>query len=87
MNAAPALTVAPTNMVIDVSTLQAPEPMERILDALAALPQGARLQVLIHREPYPLYEILDRRGYAHRTTRRADARFDLVIEQMACSAR
>lgn len=72
---------------LDVSALAAPEPMERILDALAELPDGGRLQVLIHREPFPLYEILDRRGYDHRTTRRPDARFDLVIQAMACSAR
>lgn len=73
-------------VAIDVSALAAPEPMERILDALEALPAGARLQVLIHREPFPLYEILDRRGYAHRTARRPDARYDLEIEAMACSA-
>lgn len=71
---------------IDVSTLAAPEPMERILDVLEALPPGGRLKVLIHREPFPLYEILDRRGYAHRTVRRPDARYDLEIEAMACSA-
>ncbi|WP_313168620.1 DUF2249 domain-containing protein [Massilia oculi] len=81
MNAIAAGTVR-----IDVSALAAPEPMERILDALAVLPPGARLQVLIHREPFPLYEILDRRGWDHRTTRRPDARYDLVIEAMACSA-
>lgn len=71
---------------IDVSRLMAPAPMERILDALDALPDGARLEVLIHREPFPLYEILDRRGYAHHTTRRQDARFERVIAPMACSA-
>lgn len=73
-------------VAIDVSALMAPEPMERILDALDALPPGGRLQVLIHREPFPLYEILDRRGYAHRSARRPDARYDLEIEAMACSA-
>lgn len=72
---------------IDVSALAAPEPMERILDALAALPPGARLQVLIHREPFPLYEILDRRSWDHRATRRPDGRYELVIEALACNAR
>lgn len=71
---------------IDVSALAAPEPMERILDALAGLPDGGRLRVLIHREPFALYEILDRRGYGHRTTRRPDARYELVIDALACSA-
>lgn len=72
---------------IDVSALAAPEPMERILDALDVLPHGARLRVLIHREPFPLYEILDRRGYTHRAMRRPDARYDLEIEAATCSAR
>jgi len=73
-------------VTIDVSALAAPEPMERILDALDALPPGGRLQVLIHREPVPLYEILDRRGYVHRTARRPDGRYALEIEATACSA-
>ncbi|EGV20146.1 DUF2249 domain-containing protein [Thiocapsa marina] len=48
---------------LDVSALPAPEPMERILDALADLPPGDRLCVLHRREPYPLYDMLRRMGY------------------------
>lgn len=77
---------AHATVALDVSSLQAPEPMERILDALESLAPGAALQVLIHREPYLLYEILDRRGWRHRTTRRRDARYDLLIERQPCNA-
>lgn len=77
---------AGATVALDVSMLPAPQPMERILDALDTLAPGAALQVLIHREPFPLYEILDRRGWRHVTKRRADARYDLLIARQPCSA-
>ena len=48
---------------VDVSQLEAPEPMERILDALADLPPGDWLKVMHRREPFPLYNILKTMGY------------------------
>lgn len=58
--------------------------MERILDALAVLPSGAALQVLIDREPFPLYRILERDGCGHRISARDDGRFDLAIWTVRC---
>lgn len=40
-----------------------PEPMVRILRALAELPPGDDLSVLMDREPHPLYMELERRGW------------------------
>ncbi len=51
------------DIVLDVGGLAPPEPLERILDALADLAPGARLRVLIDREPHPLYGILRNNGY------------------------
>lgn len=51
------------NDLLDLRALPAPEPMERVLDALDVLPDGARLRVLLAREPHPLYAILARAGY------------------------
>lgn len=51
------------DIVLDVCGLEPPEPLERILDALADLAIGARLRVLIDREPHPLYGILRNNGY------------------------
>jgi TusA-related sulfurtransferase len=48
---------------LDVSALPVPEPLERVLDALADLPPGDRLRVLHRREPFPLYDLLARMGY------------------------
>lgn len=67
------------DIALDVSALEPPEPMERILDALTVLAPQARLQVLIDREPHPLYRILQRNGYRHSIELRPDARYDLLV--------
>ena len=48
---------------LDVSDLPAPEPLERALDALATLPPGDRLLLCHRRQPYPLFDLLQRMGY------------------------
>jgi TusA-related sulfurtransferase len=70
---------------LDVSGLMPPEPMEQILEALAALGPGMVLQVLIDREPFPLYRVIERHGYRHRLALRDDGRFDLSIQKRPCS--
>lgn len=63
-----------------VSALEPPEPMERILDALAELAGGDRLRVLHRRQPFPLYDLLRRTGYAWETTG-AEGRYEILIWQ------
>lgn len=67
------------DLEIDVCGLEPPEPMERVLDALGRLQPGQRLKVLIPREPYPLYSILDRNGYLHETKSREDFLYEVLI--------
>lgn len=64
---------------IDVRGLPPPEPFEKIMHALQTLPAAAQLQVLIHREPYPLYEVLRDSGYAWQTEMLAEDRFRIII--------
>lgn len=64
---------------IDVCGLEPPEPLERVLDGLGRLQPGQRLRVLIPREPFPLYSILDRNGYLHETTCREDFLYEILI--------
>ncbi len=64
---------------LNVCALEAPEPMERVLEALCELAPEDRLAVLIEREPHPLYRILDRHGYRHCITQRYDCLYDLLI--------
>jgi len=50
---------------LDLRGLAAPEPLERVLDALDNLAPGAALHVLLPHEPYPLYRLLARDGWVH----------------------
>ena len=65
--------------VLDVSDLEPPEPLGRILDALDHLGAGDWLHVRHRREPFPLYGFLQRLGYAWRTERTGEASFDILI--------
>ena len=65
--------------VLDVSDLEPPEPLERILDALDQLGTGDWLHVRHRREPFPLYGFLQRLGYAWKTERTGEAAFDILI--------
>ena len=64
---------------IDVCGLPPPEPMQRILEALRELPRDESLRVHIHRQPYPLYELLARDGYTCTTRAQDDGTFELTI--------
>jgi uncharacterized protein (DUF2249 family) len=70
---------APADMEIDVCGLEPPEPLERVLEALSNLQPGQRLRVVIPRQPFPLYPILERNGYQHQTTARADYLYEILI--------
>lgn len=65
---------------IDVRWLEPPEPMERIVAALGELRAGEMLRVMIHREPMPLYRMLDNNGLRHRTRFDDHGYFEIEIE-------
>ena len=71
---------------IDVSELVPPEPMVRILEALAELPAGSRLMVEHVRRPIHLYPRLEALGYGHETRERADGRVEILISKPADEA-
>lgn len=60
--------MAMPDITLDVRGLPPPEPLEHCLEALADLVPGQRLNMLIDREPYPLYATLDRDGFQHACT-------------------
>ena len=64
---------------LDVRTLEPPEPLERVLDALADLPAGDRLRVRVRREPFPLYDLLRRMGYAWSGKPAAGGAYEVLI--------
>jgi uncharacterized protein (DUF2249 family) len=71
------------DLVVDARGLEPPQPMERILEALTILQGGQRLRFLMHREPFPLYRLLQRNGYQWRTERSSAGDFEIVIWEPA----
>lgn len=51
-----------TQHLLDVSDLPPPEPLERVLDALADLPEGDTLKVRLPTDPVLLYPMLRSMG-------------------------
>lgn len=50
-------------IVIDGREMQPPEPLERALAALDALPADGELVMLLYCQPLPLFNILQHNGY------------------------
>ncbi len=70
------------NKALDVRGLEPPEPFLRIMKALTEAPDDP-LRVLIHREPFPLYDVLDEQGFRHRTRPLEEGGFEILIERAA----
>ncbi|HEY5763528.1 MAG TPA: DUF2249 domain-containing protein [Rhodocyclaceae bacterium] len=66
---------------IDARGLQPPEPFVLTMEALDGLPAGASLLVLLHREPFPLYQVLDEQGYRRDSRWHDDGTFEIVIHR------
>jgi hypothetical protein len=65
--------------IVDARWLTPPEPLELTLAALGELAPGDHVRLLIHREPVPLFGILDEWGYRHRTRSCDDGTYDILI--------
>jgi hypothetical protein len=65
--------------LVDVRWLDPPEPLQRVVAELEALPPSATLRVQIHREPHPLYAWLAREGFTFRTQFNPEGWFEIVI--------
>ncbi len=69
----------PCLVTIDVSELEPPQPMERILEQLRQLQPGFALKVHHRREPIPFYPMLEELGFSKRCNQLADNRFTIYI--------
>ncbi len=49
------------------------------MEALCDLPPEEELLVVLDREPFPLYRVLERNGYAWHTSALDDGRYEVVI--------
>lgn len=66
-------------ILLDARELEPPEPLMHTLEALSELAEGQRLRVLLRREPYPLYSILQRENYQYETDFTAEEGCAVVI--------
>jgi len=75
------VTVAEGGQVLDARDLPPPEPMQRTMEALAGLAPGGELVLLLYREPFPLYAVLAREGFTHRTELADDGTYSIHIRR------
>ena len=65
----------PPVLDVDARGLEPPQPLVKILEAVAGLPQGARLRAHTDRRPMHLYAQLEERGYVGESEEQADGSF------------
>jgi len=65
--------------ILDVSDLEPPEPLQRVLNALPELGEGDYLHMLHRREPLLLYPELERRGFRYLDISNGDHECELLI--------
>lgn len=57
---------------LDARGLEPPQPMMKILEALATLPAGETIVAHTDRQPMLLYPILEQRGFSFSTAQQSD---------------
>ncbi|HWC61575.1 MAG TPA: DUF2249 domain-containing protein, partial [Verrucomicrobiae bacterium] len=69
-------SISPSEVIeVDARHLEPPQPMVRILEALARLPQGASLRAQTDRRPVHLYSHLEDRGFTGESEAQSDGSF------------
>jgi uncharacterized protein (DUF2249 family) len=69
------LCSGPPVLEVDARGLEPPQPLVKILEALATLPEGARLRALTDRRPMHLYAQLEERGFVGESEEQKDGSF------------
>lgn len=77
------MTSSDTIITVDARDLEPPEPMDRALAAAGLLREGQHVRMLLHREPFPLYSILDTMGFSYRTQLTAEGDFVILFAHAA----
>lgn len=70
-------------ILVDARGLDPPEPFERVLTVLTQRERHQRVRLLLHREPFPLYDILRQMGLAHSTRQWPDGSYEILIHEPA----
>ena len=74
---------------LDVSDLEPPEPMERILEAIENLGKGDYLRVTHRREPHLIYPMFENMGFAWHTRPGGPVGYEIFVwrqnDEAACA--
>ncbi|MDP1921505.1 MAG: DUF2249 domain-containing protein [Myxococcales bacterium] len=70
-----------TATLIDARELLPPEPMHRVLEALPRLSGADVLTLLLYREPFPLYAVLEERGFTWKTSLADDGTYSIEVRR------
>ena len=68
-----------TEIILDVRDLEPCEPLEQSLTALGDLKPGEWLRILHRREPFPLYDILQKQSFCWETKSGKNSAFEIII--------
>ncbi len=81
----PVQSPAPAKAIVEVDArgLEPPEPLVKILEAVASLPSGSQLRALTDRRPMHLYAQLQERGLTGETEQQKDGTFVTLIRHSA----
>ena len=79
------MTETSAPVIVDARGLMPPEPLNLTLEALDTLPPGGEVILILYREPGPLYDILRRSGYTHRTETTPGGEFRIHIRHAAAA--
>ncbi|MBI5388658.1 MAG: DUF2249 domain-containing protein [Verrucomicrobia bacterium] len=78
----PSCPARPSNVVeVDARGLEPPQPMVKILEALAVLPEGATLRAHTDRRPMHLLPMLEERGFHGEPEEQADGSYVTTIRR------
>ena len=70
-------------MTIDARRMLAPEPFERVVEALRNLPPDDEVLLIVRQEPLPLYRFLSNNRYRYRARRTGEGSFEVRIWEEA----
>ncbi len=78
-----AKTDRPVRVVeVDARGLEPPQPLVKILEAVASLPDGAELRAYTDRRPMHLYSQLEERGFKGETVEQPDGSFSTYVQRV-----
>jgi len=66
-------------VLLDVRGMEAPEPLERVLETIDGFEVGDVLRLVIDCRPQPLYRILNRNGFAYDERPGRESLYEIAI--------